>query len=467
VANVSANALETRYAEEDRRAPAQAALTNFARGLFHGAVEDIVNGPVQVINHAVGVDLPELHVVDTERMSASKAGRVGEMIGQTIDMAAVLLAFKGFGKATGILSSGLRSAAVGAVYGGVFQPTDSASPTFFADRAKNAFISGSTFGAMSAASAAINIFPVPVPGVRSLPLSMALGGLSGAVGGLAHAEATAITEGHEVPDASSVYRDIFNYATIGSIAGGGEYFYNRATLPPARKMGDVTVQLDQQGQPIAILEGRDGSSWFTNWDNLRLRQVKLSNGGWSTAGSHVRHNSTADLLGRLDSWVEPADVAPITKASISTDGVVKAVDELGIETTYWPNGQKTFLTNKANISELPPGTVSQFPVITMSEDGTITAIGGRKAIIGINGKFLNAKEHAVVKPGSRIAIKQNFPTGPDGNYQGTLLDWHFEGNGDVSLDGHALKPGSNLSVSVIQNPNLTSTHDSPVPMVKR
>ncbi|MBU6455651.1 MAG: hypothetical protein KGS72_28020, partial [Cyanobacteria bacterium REEB67] len=177
-------------------------VADFGEGLYHGAIESPINGAVQLSNHVIGTKLPELHLVDEERLSHSGGGILGNIAGTALDVYALTAATAGVGGALGgsaLLSSALRLGAVGAAYTAALQPTDAKSEHFIQDRLTNGAIALGTFATMGGAGALLDSTGlVAVSAARSLSSNLAYGAITGAAGGIAHAESSAILKDGQI-----------------------------------------------------------------------------------------------------------------------------------------------------------------------------------------------------------------------------------------------------------------------------
>jgi len=243
-------------------------VLDFAQALFHSAVEKPFNGVVQIVNKSTNAGLPELDVVGASRTD-SLGTSAGNLAGTLIDYAILSkvagLAMGNLG-GSGLAGNALRAGIVGGVYAGVFTPSDSNSNSFLNDRVTNAGIGAATFASMAAASDGLGkVAGFAVPQFRSLTAYVALGAASGAAGGLAHAESSAILKDRSlVPSPSNLANDIGSYAAFGAAFGAlgyaaskfgpenttkdfiGTKTYNNGDTAPVK--GQLT--LDADGKPI-------------------------------------------------------------------------------------------------------------------------------------------------------------------------------------------------------------------------
>lgn len=252
-------------------------VAEFSQSLFHSAVENPVNGVVQLVDHASGASLPELHIAGVP--NSSTASSAGAIAGSVVDFWA-LTKFTGpaLGELGGTGTSGaiLRSAIVGGVYSGVFQPSDARSEHFVRDRLANSTVGAITFASMTGSGALLNKTDMfAIPEARSFLGSVAYGGLNGVAGGLAHAEASALLKHGQLASVHDLYNDARQYGAFGAAFGGLDYAYYRATLPShdaVTEQGDwARVTYDKKGNiviaegtyPLLTSYGRVGTGGFT------------------------------------------------------------------------------------------------------------------------------------------------------------------------------------------------------------
>jgi hypothetical protein len=274
-------------AQQDVISRLSSQVADFGEGIFHGAVENPYNGLVELVNHSTEKMLPELHLVDQEKIDHSLAGQLGTMVGIAVDFAALSAATGGLG-ATTALGSALEMGAVGGAYGAVFQPSDAKSANFWRERVTNGAIGAATFAGMGAANALLDATgKLAVPAARSLAGTIGSGALVGAGGGIAHAEAKAVLkDGKVVPTFKDLTSDVENYAAFGAAFGAGGYALSRLFSPPEhfelhRSGGtkNYDIYSDAQGNPVRMeLEVPYDMSVRTDF----LHSVKMPDGSWST-----------------------------------------------------------------------------------------------------------------------------------------------------------------------------------------
>jgi hypothetical protein len=215
-------------------------VADFGEAVFHSGLENPINGALQVVNHVTGARLPELHLVDSDRVSQSVGGKLGTIVGAAADVYALTMATGGLGGA-GYLVSAARMGAVGATYAGVLQPSAPDSKNFYADRFTNAAVSGVTFASMGAGAAALDTLGIfAAPAARSFMGSTTYGALSGAVGGAASSEANAvIKQGRVLPTLPDFISNVGSYSAFGAAFGGIGYGVNRLmSAKPETVAGD-------------------------------------------------------------------------------------------------------------------------------------------------------------------------------------------------------------------------------------
>jgi hypothetical protein len=284
-------------------AKAESELADFGEGLYHGAIESPIDGAIQLTNHLAGTHLPELHLVDEKRLAHSAGGVLGNIIGTAVDVYLASVATAGIAGAaggSGMIGAALRFGAVGAAYTTILQPTDGNSKHFFRDRLENGAVAMGTFAAMGGAGAALDATGVfAVSAARSLPATLAYGGLVGAAGGLAHAEANAVIKEHTpVPKLTDLGKDVESYAAFGMAFSGAGYLANRLTSPAPRtfKTEDshsMTVTTDKQGNPVKIV----GDMPALRDPSIRLgsESTKMTDGTWSSSEWGMRTSGKGPL----------------------------------------------------------------------------------------------------------------------------------------------------------------------------
>ena len=259
---------------------------DFGEGVFHGAVEAPVNGVVQLANHITNSNLPELHLVNENDVNNTIAGKIGSFVGSTADMIGLTVATGGLGGA-GALATGLRLAAVGAVYSGVLTPSADNTKNFFADRATSAAVGAVTFGAMGAAAKGLDALGLfAAPAIRTIGSSIAYGAITGAAGGAANAEATAtLKEGKLFPSAEELFDDVGAYtafgAAFGAVAGGIQRIEN-----PIQNFNIndryLKVYSDSDGNAFRV-EGNSPTKEFSSFTKMfGWTAEKTPDGTWSS-----------------------------------------------------------------------------------------------------------------------------------------------------------------------------------------
>jgi hypothetical protein len=302
-------------------------VKDLSEGLFHGAVENPVNGVVQLTNHLAGAHLPEMHLTN-EQDDDTGAGRVGSFIGSTADMVALSLATGGLGSGAGIAVDGLRMAAVGAVVGGVLTPTDANSQTFFSDRIKNAAVTGIAFGAMGAAGSAIEAVASTEATVaaRTLVANIGLNAVPGAAGGAAYAEANAVINQKRIlPSAADFQTDVISYAALGAVMGAGATVIARPLMP--ERLGST----DDPTKQLKLFTDRTGSA-------VRIERL----GYWATKGAGGEWNSKVALV----DW-DSVSAPPIHSVAREADGTVTIVSHEQGSIVNFGDGTFRNLTHEA------------------------------------------------------------------------------------------------------------------------
>jgi len=316
--SVDASQAEVKHKSSSFLGKAVSEVADFGEGLYHGAIENPINGASQLANHLVGSHLPELHLVDQDRLSHSAGGVLGTIAGTALDFYAVSVATAGVADLVGagvvgaeaagaatvgteavttasVLGTALRVGAVGAAYTAVLQPTDAKSDHFFQDRLTNGAVAFGTFAAMGGAAGALNNTGLfAISSARTLGGNLLYGGLTGTAGGIVHAEANAvIKQGKALPSLAELATDAGTYAAFGMAYGAANFAYNRATLPEAKTYTSgehsATVQTDSQGNPIkvnAVVPAVGDPDTKVGFEGF-----KMTDGHWSTKAWEQYGNS--------------------------------------------------------------------------------------------------------------------------------------------------------------------------------
>ena len=269
----------------------------FFQGLIHQAIESPINGVTQLVNKTVGAGIPQLELVGApERQS------VGAVAGAAIGGAANYFLFsKAAGPllgnigGSGVRGAVLRAGIAGSIYGSIFTQSDAASEHFLQDRFTSGIVSGLTFAAMGVASHRLDqtgLFKVPE--IRSFGGSLAMGGLSGAAGGIAHAEADAIfKKGQLLPTAGDLASDMLGMAAFGATMGGLGHGWNRAfnSLKETDVYAKIPTNSGVQDGRLTYYTSRNGeivklqsSLIDTKNGGVGFMSEKFSNGAWNSKG---------------------------------------------------------------------------------------------------------------------------------------------------------------------------------------
>lgn len=355
----NAESLIAKTPEQGFLAAAAGEAADFGEGIFHGAVENPINGTVQLANHLSGAHLPEIHLVDEERIDHSVAGRLGSMVGTAADFYALSLATGGLGGA-GYLAVGLRMGIVGAAVG-VFQPSDPDSKSFFADRAVNASVSAATLGSFGLAAAGLNELGVfAVPAARSLTGSLTYGALIGAAAGVGHSEANAILrKGEIVPKFSDLLSDMESFTAFGATYGAIGYGVNSFTGPPPQHFetpkGTADVFSDQGGNPVRVNTNMQALN--DSYTNVNMQVVKMTDGTWSTRAS--ADDGSSVLPSNTDSVIRSPDGSiTMTGTNWANHDIVRRFDAAGTYTRQDLTQQAQDAEDKIRIERLYGKTVT-------------------------------------------------------------------------------------------------------------
>lgn len=331
-------------------------IVDFGHALIHSALENPINGISQVINHAIGTEIPELQIVGDVK-NPSVGAKLGSIAGGVIDyyvLSRVAGSTMGNLGGSGTLGSTLRGGIVGGVYSGLLTPTDAASDSFFKDRLTSGLVGAAGFAGMSAAGsylAKTGMFAVPE--VRSLTGSMTFGALSGAAGGVAQSEAEAIfKKGEILPSFGDLASNTLTMASFGAAFGALDFGYNKYVSPP--KVTELkSTFTPEKGSIAEIYNSKDGESltlkMFQNKsgevvqlraelpslndsNHIGWQATKMADGSWSNTAMFVEN-------GR---WVSPYnDIAVPELKAIRTmnDGTVKLDTTDGKTRVFSPDGK--------------------------------------------------------------------------------------------------------------------------------
>jgi hypothetical protein len=304
------------HATQDLASSIWKEAADFGEGVFHGAVEAPVNGVVQLANHITNSNLPELHLVNEKDVDGTIAGKIGSFVGTAADMIGLTVATGGLGAGAGAVATGLRLAAVGAVYSGVLTPSADNTKNFFADRATSAAVGALTFGAMGAAASGLDALGTfAAPAARSLMGNVAYGAITGAAGGAVNSEATAtLKQGKILPSASEFFGDVASYGAFGAALGAASYGLQHIGNPLEKVKIDnkqLTIYNDQNGSPIRI-DGKvpviDDPS-----ESIKWRAMKSPDGKWTTTAQP-----------KYDTDVIPPEINSVVK---DPDGSINLIGE--------------------------------------------------------------------------------------------------------------------------------------------
>lgn len=331
-------------------------LADFGRGFVNALIENPVNGLAQIANRTGLVDLPELDIVDEPKSGApvaigSLAGGITLFFG--LNMAGGKLLGDLGGR--GLAGTALRAGITGAVFEGALKPTDPGSKSFWMDRATNGLVGATTFAGMAATGYGLNrtgLFAVPE--ARTLMGSISYGALSGAGGGLAHAQADAIfKQGRAMPTLDALKTDLTTFTAFGAGFGAMGFGYHR--LSSTLRGGPVEIQsekasarlwTDGNGEPVKVESV--GPSTNMRGVEIKTTNVKLTTGSWSSS-ARARYEGDS-------SWWMRAQPFTVQSVNQSADGSLTVVDTAGTVRTYQPDGK--FERYQIGEAESPAGNAS-------------------------------------------------------------------------------------------------------------
>jgi len=314
-------------------------LLDFGQSLLHSAIENPINGLVQVIDHAANVHIPELDIIGAPTHN-SWGTKIGAAVGTAIDVAAISIASGGLADVlVGTAAAGgvVTSAVTGLVFESLLQPTDNNSAHFVQDRLENGLIGAITFGTMGTAAKALNASGVfAMSEVRSLGQSIAFGAITGEAGGLASVEAHALIKDHKIlPSTSDLAETLPQAAIFGGALGAAGYVLNQATGPASRPttvkcdLGSVTTVNGADGQPISFKS--DTPTHDVYGKEVRFEGTKSTNGEWDA------NYKVIDVLSNNAEIYKSNYESPLTVTK-AVDGSVSIIDAQGVTQIFNSNG---------------------------------------------------------------------------------------------------------------------------------
>ena len=200
-------------------------VVDFGKEFVHSAVANPWNGFVQIADKIPGVNLPEMHSqgADHKDSIGAKAGALG---GFVVDFAALSSATKGLSKPlmrmagigeTSALASAATMGLTGAVYGGVFTPTESGGD-LLSSRLKQAGVQAGTFAAMGLTTSALG------GGFEgTLAHRVGVNAFSGAVGGGTNAVLNERLMNNRWATGSEIAQQAGTFAAFGAAFAGVDY----------------------------------------------------------------------------------------------------------------------------------------------------------------------------------------------------------------------------------------------------
>jgi len=311
---------------------------DFGQSLLHSAIENPINGIVQIIDHAANAHIPELDIIGAPKHD-SLGAKIGSVVGTAVDVTLASIATGGLVDVLGGagLVGGMATGAVtGAVFGGILQPTDNSSTHFLRDRLENAGIDAVAFGVMGGVAGKLNSIGLyPSAAARTLLDDFSYGGVNGMIGGAAGAEAKAIIkDGELLPSQDDLAAGIVIGGLFGAAYGCIGHAYNNIgnkNLPVEVKTDKaiITTKFDKSGEPVSF------ESYEPSIQNPDLKVAwtaqKMSNGSWSGSGD-MFSTTTGKYAGNL--------ILPkVSSIETATDGTVTINTADGYVRSYTPGGK--------------------------------------------------------------------------------------------------------------------------------
>jgi predicted GH43/DUF377 family glycosyl hydrolase len=249
---------------------ATAAASDFAKEFAESSLVTPLNGLIQLADKVPGVHLKEVEYQGATDKN-SIAAEAGHIAGFVADLTVLSVATKGASKSllgrAGVVESSFTASAIqmgaaGALYGGVFTPTQ--GNNFGADRLKQAALQGGTMAALGLTSRAfqgVTIFD------NSLLNKVAVNSFSGGIVGGANAIATERLLSGRWATAKQIGDQALSFGLFGAAFGALDYGLTRAggrpapqsdlvkEQPPAQNVGDNTIRETAKTQyPPVITE---------------------------------------------------------------------------------------------------------------------------------------------------------------------------------------------------------------------
>ncbi len=198
---------------------------DFCNGVVHSGLERPIYGAAQVADEMFGLDLPKMDIFEPERHSMGAAA--GNIVGSAIPYTVLALTMRTNPRlALNRTAPTLMMAATGAAFEGVLQPTDPNSKTFVSDRLKNAATGALTFGTMGLLSAELGTFrALSSNSAQTLSFlgTTARSTMAGSIGGVVHAESSALLHEGRLATNMEIRMDALKYSVIGT--GMGSTFH--------------------------------------------------------------------------------------------------------------------------------------------------------------------------------------------------------------------------------------------------
>lgn len=361
-------------------------LAGVGEGLFHSTIENPYNGLTQIVNRT-GVDLPEMHLVDTSNQNLGfKAGSIAGMAVDFYVLNKIGGQMMGNMGGVGLGGTMLRAGIVGGVFEGVFTPSDPNSKNFLGDRLSSAAVGATTFAAMAGAGGMLGrtgLFVVPE--AQSLMQSMTFNGLSGVAGGVAHAEANAVfKQGKALASPGDFLSDGLTYGAFGAAFGAVDNVYNRVFNPLTMSTvesnkASINVYRNAQGEIVKIESTQP--SYNTSFLNVKTEAAKNMIGGWNTTSAQAFSKDGSSFGDALRPGIQSVVQTP--------DGGIRVQLDNGRVRIFNPDGEYHFTDSNGKT----PAEVKEADELRWKKMATDRANNGDTDIYGQVRKSMETSGH--------------------------------------------------------------------------
>lgn len=269
----------------------------FAAGVWKGAIEAPVNGVVQIANHFLDINVPELHLVDNDHVQSSKTGQVGDMVGSALGAFLVAKKFGAFREQQSLSQSMLRGAAAGFVSSAILQPGEEGGNSLLADRAKHGAVGAMVMLQMSFGNQMLNrvfsrnpVHPLATDSARPLSMQLLTNGTLGAMGGFTSTESGAVlVKGRQATWDESIHGTVTG-AAAGMLFGSINFAGHRALSQNKKE-----YHLDQ-AEKLTVISDRHGNPTKISFNgSVNFEATKGPVGDWSSFGQHSSYPKYKDV----------------------------------------------------------------------------------------------------------------------------------------------------------------------------